>query len=186
MTRPSPYPSSEQVISSAVRQRERKHTGRSLRAGVISLLVLIAAGLLFVFVFGAGNPNDNSAPTCNGESMRPGDVCDKYTNGNLTGTDSYQTRLDQQHNGDSGTRTVGWVLVGLAVVLAVPVYRANNPAVPWGTAVTTPCPRCRRTNLQEKRTSVTNQHGRTRRTSSGIVTLCTPDCGYTAIRRPNT
>jgi hypothetical protein len=187
MTRPSQYPSAEQVINSAVQQRERKRSGTSLRVGVISLLVLIVAGFLLMFVFGAGNPNNNSAPTCNGETMNPGDVCDKYTNGTLTGTDSYQDLLNQQHNGSPGTQAFGWILVGLAIVLAIPVYLANNPAEPWGAVVTTrTCPRCGQTTLREKRTSATNQRGRTRLTTSGIVTLCTPQCGYTAIRRPNT
>lgn len=186
MARSDQYPSAERVINSAVRQRERKETGAALLAGMISLLVLGAAGILFVFVFGAGAPNDNSAPTCSSSTMSPGDECNEYTNGSLTGTYSYQDMLDRQQNGNPGMRIFGWILVGLAAVLIIPVYRANDPAAPWGTAVTTPCPRCGQTDLREERTSVSSQRGRTQRTTTGVVTLCTPECGYSAIRRPTT
>jgi hypothetical protein len=72
-----------------------------------------------------------------------------------------------------------------------------NPANPWGEASPASCPRCGQHSLRQKRMELYRQthslgSGRgaaiyTRTTTvtwSGIVTLCTTDCGYTSVRKP--
>lgn len=185
MTRPGQDELRQLVITSAVQQRARQRSGKSLLGGLIGLLALIVFGVLLTFVFSAGHPNDNSAPTCDGSVMSPGDECDQYTNGALTGTLSYDDMLDQQHNGDPIGRVVGWLFIGAGVVGLVPVLLNNNPRAPWGKPVQALCPRCGQAGLREKKASATRHlGGRKRLTTTGIVTLCRDDCGFSAVRHP--
>ena len=177
--------SAEQVIESAVRLRDRRSSGKSLVAAVITLLALIGLGLLLIFAIGAGHPDDNSAPTCDGQAMTSDDVCDVWTNGNLS-TYSYQDEMDRQHNGSPGLRIAGMVLIGFTLVIAIPVLRTNRPGNPWGKPVDASCPRCGRPTLREKYSSVSRSQGRVRYTTSGIVTLCTADCAHREIRPSGT
>lgn len=83
-----------------------------------------------------------------------------------------------------GWPVVGWVVVGLCVLLIIPVVGKLDPAKPWGRPLDAVCPRCHQRNLQERRTKYSVTRGRITRTYTGIVTLCTADCGYRAVRRP--
>jgi hypothetical protein len=83
-----------------------------------------------------------------------------------------------------GWQMVGWVLVGLCVLLIIPMAVKLDPAKPWGRPLDAVCPRCRQRNLRERRTKYSVTRGRITRTYTGIVTLCTADCGYRAVRQP--
>ena len=172
---------SERVVEAAMRQRDRRSSGKSLAWAVITLLVMLGFGFLLIFAIGAGHPDDNSAPTCDGQAMTPDDVCDVWTNGSLT-TYSYQDELDRRHNGSPGLRIAGMVLIGFTLIITIPVLRANRPGNPWGKPVDGNCPRCGRPTLREKYSSVSRTQGRTRYTTSGIVTLCTTHCAYREVR----
>ena len=173
----------QRVIAAAVKDRKSKHSGKSLVYGLLFLLVMIGFGLLLALAVGAGNPNDNSPPTCGGEVMQPGDLCGRYKNGVQVGTSTYQEELDQQHNGSPTARIIGWGLVGLGVLLIVPVCLGTNPRKPWGKAVAGSCPNCGRNSLREGTAAVSDSRGRKTVTPSGIVTLCTPECGFAHIRQ---
>lgn len=184
MTIGNQHGQAERVIAQAVRQRENKSTGKARRSGLALLMVMVAVGLLLALVLGAGHPNDSSSPTCAGQVMQPGDECEHYADGVHTSTTSYQDGVDAKHEGNTAIRIVGWVLVGLGLLLVVPTYRTNDPRVAWGNAVTGPCPRCGQRSLREKATSVSDKHGRKTVTTTGIVTLCAPECNFAQVRRP--
>ena len=183
MTTDNQQAPAQRVIAAAVKQRESKHSGKSRRRSLLFLLGMIGAGLLLALVIGAGNPNDNSTPTCGGKVMQPGDACGRYKNGVQVGTSTYQEALDEQHNGSPTVRIIGWGLVGLGVLLVVPMYLRTNPRKPWGKAAAGSCPICGRNSLREGTASVSDSRSRKTVTLSGIVTLCTPECGFAHIRQ---
>ncbi|MCX4746207.1 hypothetical protein OG455_11840 [Kitasatospora sp. NBC_01287] len=167
-----------------MRQREWRSSGKSRTGAIVFLLVLVAIGIGLIFA-GQGHPNDNSAPTCDGKTMSTSDICDEYTNGALTSSSSYQDLLDQQHNGQPGEIVFGGVLIGVAVLLSIPLLRAYSPSRPWGKPIGFLCPQCGGPNLREASMSRSTTKGRTKTTYRGVVTLCSPACGFSAVRRPD-
>jgi hypothetical protein len=85
---------------------------------------------------------------------------------------------------DGGWRMFGWGLTGVSGLLLGPTVVGLDPAKPWGRAIDEVCPRCHQRELRERRSSHSVTHGRIRRTYTGMVTLCTPECGFSRVRRP--
>jgi hypothetical protein len=83
----------------------------------------------------------------------------------------------------AGWQMIGWGLVGLCVLLILPTAVKLSPSRPWGRPLDTVCPRCHQSNLQERRTKYSVTRGRITRTYTGMVTLCTADCGHSSVRR---
>lgn len=84
---------------------------------------------------------------------------------------------------DSGWRAFGWALTGICGLLLGPTAVRLDPSKPWGHAIDEVCPWCHQRELRERRSSHSVTHGRIRRTYTGIVTLCTPECGFSRVRR---
>jgi hypothetical protein len=84
---------------------------------------------------------------------------------------------------DGGWRVFGWSLAGVCGSLLVPVVVKLDPSTPWGHSIDEVCPWCHKRELRERRCSHSVTHGRIRRTYTGIVTLCTPECGFSRVKR---
>lgn len=170
------------VIQKAIRQRRRLESGQSRILALLTLALAGGFGLLLALVLTAGNPN--AAPTCDGQTMSPGDTCVVISTNGGGGDYTYQQMIDQRDSSNHAWRVVGFCLAGLAVLLVIPVARALDPSKPWGTPVSYACPRCRQQNLREKRVTYSRHRGRTTHHYTGIVTLCAPGCDFTSSRRP--
>ena len=57
-----------------------------------------------------------------------------------------------------------------------------SPVLPWGSAVRGRCPQCGRRTLREDRALHWEVPGSGKPSVHGIVTLCTPECGYATAR----
>jgi flagellar basal body-associated protein FliL len=171
------------LIHQAVKERESRRSGRSRTIAVLVLLALFVLGLVLILAVYPGNPDNTSAPKCNGETMSPGDICDEYVNGGLTHSDSYQDMLHQQQASHPVALVAGIIAIAIAVLVLIPVFLAFDPAKPWGTAKPENCPECRRPNLREKPMTHAESDGRVQTTWHGIVTLCTPGCGFATVRK---
>jgi hypothetical protein len=168
------------VIQKAIRQRQRLESGQSRILALLTLPLVGGFGLLLALVLTAGNPN--AAPTCNGQTMSPGDTCEVISTsggGNYT----YHQMIDQRDSSNHAWKVAGFCLAGLAVLLVVPVARALDPSKPWGTPVSYACPRCRQKNLREKRVTYSRHRGRMTYHYTGIVTLCAAGCDFASSKR---
>jgi hypothetical protein len=170
------------VINTAIAQRQRLGSGRSQAIAVVTLLVLTGIGLLLALAVGSAHAN--GIPTCNGQPMAQGDVCEVFDSRGGGGTFTYQQMLDREQSKDTVWRVIGWGLAGTGVLLIVPIARSLNPSKPWGQPVDAACPRCGELALRERLTTHSVTRGRTTYSHRGIVTLCTPDCGYATARHP--
>ncbi|MFH9347644.1 hypothetical protein [Kitasatospora sp. NPDC017646] len=169
------------VIETAVKERTRLHTGRSRTTAIVVLVLLAGLGLFLALVVGKTDPT--SAPTCDGKTMTRSDECRIWSNRGGGGTFGYQEMIDRRESGKGVWQVVGFVATGLSVVLMGVAATKLNPARPWGKPVTAVCPRCHQPTLREKLTVHTISRGRTNYRYSGIVTLCTPVCGFSAVRQ---
>ena len=169
------------VIQTAIRQRKRRESGQSRIIGLLTLVVMGGFGLLLALMITAGKPN--AAPTCDGQTMAPGDTCQFISSNGGAGDYSYRQMIDRRDSIVRDWKIVGFCLAGLAVLLLVPVARALDPSEPWGAPVGYACPRCGKTDLREKRITHTRR-GRTTHRYTGIVTLCAGGCDYVSCRRP--
>ena len=83
---------------------------------------------------------------------------------------------------------VGYIGVGLAVAtfaiagLFLLGTIDLSQVLPWGSAVRRSCPQCGRHTLREDRALQWEVPGSGTPAVHGIVTLCTPECGYTTAR----
>ena len=170
------------VIQTAIRQRRRGESGQSRALALLTLTLLGGFGLLLALVLAAGNRN--AAPTCNGQTMSPGDTCEIISTDGGGGDYSYQQMIDQRDSSNHAWKIVGFCLAGLAVLLVVPVARALDPSKPWGTPVSYACPRCGQKNLREKKVTHSRSRRRTTYHYTGIVTLCAAGCDFASCRRP--
>ncbi|MFI2608494.1 hypothetical protein [Kitasatospora sp. NPDC018619] len=168
------------VIDSAYNERRRLHTGRSRTVAVVVFGLLIALGFFLALVVGKADPD--TAPTCNGTTMTPHDQCRIWSTRGGGGVYSYDEMIDRRESGSGVWRVVGLGGAGVAAVLMAVCVARLNPGRPWGAPVAAACPRCREPNLREKRATHSVTRGRTTHRYSGIVTLCTPACGFCAIR----
>ena len=71
-----------------------------------------------------------------------------------------------------------FVITALFVFGAV----AASPIASWGKAVRGPCPRCGQPKLREDKALHFTAPGSGKLSAKGVVTLCTADCGYAAVR----
>jgi hypothetical protein len=80
-----------------------------------------------------------------------------------------------------------WFLVflALALITAIRSWRNLHPSRPWGTAVTEPCPKCGRQGLRENVTRNGIRDFNIMTNYTGIVTLCTEECGFSRVRPPS-
>jgi hypothetical protein len=78
------------------------------------------------------------------------------------------------------------VAAGIAafVIAALFVFGAvaASPIASWGKAVRGPCPRCGQPKLREDKALHFTAPGSGKLSAKGVVTLCTADCGYAAVR----
>ncbi|MFE5588296.1 hypothetical protein [Kitasatospora sp. NPDC056531] len=169
------------VIDTAVKERTRLHNGRSRTTALVVLGFLAAFGLFLALVVGKSDPT--SAPTCDGKTMTRDSECRIWSNHGGGGTYSYDEMIDRRESSNGIWRVVGFGGAGLAVVLMVVAATKLNPNRPWGKPVAAACPRCHQPTLREKLTVHSISRGRTTYRYSGIVTLCTPVCGFTAVRQ---
>lgn len=169
------------IVETAMRGRARLHSGRSRRSALVTLAVLGGTGLLLAVLAAGGGPD--AAPTCDGRTMTRGDVCvvDPDSGG---GTYTYRQMIDRRESRHVVWSVLGYGLAGLCVVLMIPVAKWLDPATPWGARTTARCPRCGGTTLREKTTTRSTSRGRTAHHYTAVVTLCTPACGFAALRRP--
>ncbi|OIV36019.1 hypothetical protein BIV57_18535 [Mangrovactinospora gilvigrisea] len=175
---------SQRIINNAVKERQWRRSGKSRTTAAIVLAAFLVLGLFLVIKVYPGHPGDTAAPTCNGTVMSQGDQCQETVNGVPTHTYSYADMLAKQQATHPAAMVIGIIAIAIAVVFFVPAMRSLSPSKPWGTARPEPCPRCGRSELREKQITHTETHGRVRSTWRGIVTLCTAECGFTAVRKP--
>ncbi|PVE10014.1 hypothetical protein OIE62_03045 [Streptomyces scopuliridis] len=168
------------MVEKAKGERERLETGRSRVSALVTLAVVGGIALLLALVVG-GDPNE--APSCDDRTMTRDDVCVIYSSGG-GGSYSYQEMIDRRESGDTVKRGIGFGFAGLCAVLMIPAAMRLDPSTPWGTKAAGPCPRCGGTNLREKKTTHSVSQGRTTYQYTGVVTLCTPACGFSSCRRP--
>lgn len=173
---------SQAVINTAIAERQRLSSGRSQLSAVLGLLVLAGIGLVIALTAGAAH--SHGVPTCNGRPMGQTDVCMVIDSQGGGGTFDYDQMLQRDKSKGTGLKIVGWSLVGVGVVLIVPVAASLDPSKRWGRTVEAKCPRCGEQTLQERLTTHSVTRGRTTRSYRGVVMLCVPSCGYTAIRQP--
>ncbi|MFE4359492.1 hypothetical protein ACFU7Z_21115 [Kitasatospora sp. NPDC057518] len=169
------------VIDTAYNERKRLHTGRSRTVAVVLFGLLIALGFFLALVVGKADPD--TPPTCDGKTMTRHSECRIWSSRGGGGTYSYDEMIDRRESGNGVWRVVGFGGAGVAAVLMVVSIAKLNPNRPWGQPVGAACPRCRELNLREKHTVHSVTRGRTTHRYSGIVTLCTPACGFSAIRQ---
>jgi hypothetical protein len=78
------------------------------------------------------------------------------------------------------------VAVGIAAFVIAALFASGaaflNPVAPWGKAVRGPCPRCGQPKLREDKAMHFKAPGSGEPSVGGVVTLCTADCGYAAVR----
>lgn len=173
----------EKLIRKAIRERESRRSGRSRVVGVVVLLALVVFGLVMIIGVFPAHPNDTSAPTCDGATMSPQDVCDEFVNGIMSGSSTYQDMVHQQQESHPAALVVGIVALGIAALAVRPVVRWLDPNLPWGEARPELCPQCHEPNLREKEMTRTERRGRVNTTWRGVVILCTPGCGFSTIRK---
>ncbi|MEV7595914.1 hypothetical protein AB0O91_00820 [Kitasatospora sp. NPDC089797] len=169
------------VIGTAVKERTRLQTGRSRTTALVVLVLLAGVGLFLALVVGKSDPT--SAPTCDGKTMTRSDECRIWSNHGGGGTFGYDEMIDRRESGKGVWQVVGFGAAGLAVVLMGVSITKLDPKRPWGKPVVAVCPQCHQPTLREKLTVHTISRGRTNYRYSGIVTLCTPVCGFTAVRQ---
>lgn len=173
---------SQAVIVTAIKQREQQASGQSRTTAVLVLLGLAGVGLLLALVVGSAHAN--GVPTCNGQTMSQTDVCAVFSSNGDGGNFTYQQMLDRDSSHDTRWRVIGWGLTVVSLLVIMPVAGSLDPTKPWGRSVGIACPRCgEKTTLQEKLTAHSVTRGRTTYTYKGMVTLCTPECGYASVRR---
>ncbi|MFD5461838.1 hypothetical protein ACFWIQ_03290 [Kitasatospora sp. NPDC127059] len=169
------------VIDTAVKERTRLQTGRSRATALVFLVLLAGLGLFLALVVGKSDPT--SPPDCDGKTMTRSDECRIWSNHGGGGTFGYDEMIDRRESGKGVWQAVGFGGTGLAVLLMGVSITKLNPQRPWGKRVQAVCPRCHQPTLREKLTVHTISRGRTNYRYSGIVTLCTPVCGFTAVRQ---
>ncbi|MER6302434.1 hypothetical protein ABT247_23160 [Kitasatospora sp. NPDC001539] len=169
------------VIETAVKERTRLQTGRSRTTTLVVLGFFAALGLFLALVVGKSDPT--SAPTCDGQTMTRDSECRIWSNHGGGGTYSYDEMIDRRESSNGVWRVVGFGGAGLAVVGMVVAATRLDPKRPWGKPVAEACPRCHQPTLREKLTVHSISRGRTTYRYSGIVTLCTPVCGFSAVRQ---
>jgi hypothetical protein len=169
------------LIQKATRQRRRSESGQSRILALLTLALVSGFGLVLALVLTAGNPN--AAPTCNGQTMSPGDTCEVISTSGGGGDYTYRQMIDQRDSSNHAWKVAGFCLAGLAVLLVVPVARALDPSKPWGSPVSYACPRCRQKNLREKRVTYSRHRGRMTYQYTGIVTLCAAGCDFASSKR---
>ncbi|MER5360073.1 hypothetical protein [Streptomyces sp. NPDC002785] len=169
------------LVEKAKGERERLGNGRSRVSALVTLAVVGGIALLLALAVG-GDPNE--APSCDDKTMARDDVCVIYSSGGGGGSYSYQEMIDRRESGNTVKRGIGFGLAGLCAALMIPAAVRLDPSTPWGTEVAGPCPRCGGTNLREKKTGYSVSQGRTTYHYTGVVTLCTPACGFSSCRRP--
>lgn len=90
----------------------------------------------------------------------------------------------QQQAGHPLALLLGVIAIAIAALAIAPALHVLDPAKLWGTPRPGNCPRCHRPSLREKPMTHTETRGRVQTTWSGIVTLCTPGCGFATVRQP--
>ncbi|MFE0463182.1 hypothetical protein ACFW1A_28405 [Kitasatospora sp. NPDC058965] len=170
------------VVETAVTQRRRLESGSSRRTGLVVLGALAVLGLVLALAVAGGQ--SDAAPTCDGQTMSVHDICQIFSTHGGGGSYGYQEMIDRRESQHQIWRVVGFGVTALSLLLMVPVFRRLDPSRPWGNPVAETCPRCGGPNLRERSTTHSVTRGRTTHRFTGIVTLCAPTCGFTAIRRP--
>ena len=95
------------------------------RLNVRILVVTFLFGALLGWASIAQLSPSGQVPTCNGQAMSPGDLCDVYVNGLLDHTDSYDDRLHQAQSAPTMGVVLGIVALGIFAlgIWMIVVYR---------------------------------------------------------------
>lgn len=188
--RPAPKPAPQRedpggarlLVDQAVRERQWRSSGKSLAAALCLPVLLFVVGLLFFA--NSGPSNDRSAPNCDGKAMSPGSVCITWKGSDRT-DEGYEEIRARRKMDKPENRAAGGVIMALGLLLAVPGVVKLSPSRPWGKPASGACPRCGKRELREKSAAAEKKTGRdTVMRYGAVVTLCTPECGYTAARTP--
>ncbi|MFJ9692441.1 hypothetical protein [Kitasatospora sp. NPDC101183] len=169
------------VIDTAIKQRLRRSTGRSRTSTVVVLGAIAVIGLFVALVI--GSPDPDTPPTCDGTTMTHRNVCRIISSRGGGGSFTYSEMIDRRESSKEIWRYVGFGTAGLMLVSMVVAFGKLDPKRPWGKPVAAGCPRCHQPTLREQVAVHSVSHGRTTHRYSGIVTLCTPVCGFATIRQ---
>jgi len=174
---------SRELIRKAIKERESRRSGKSRIRAILSAVILAGLALIAILFFYPGD-HSGSAPVCDGRTMSPGDICDQYVNGSLAHSYTYQQMLQHQQASHPVALVLGIIAIAAAAIVVVLAFTRLGPRRPWGRERTDSCPQCGHPALSEKLMVHTETRGRTRTTWRGIVTLCTPGCGFATVRQP--
>ena len=174
---------SQELIRKAIKERESRRSGKSRTRAILSAVILMGLASIAIFAIYPGD-HSGSAPVCDGAAMSPGDICHEFVNGSLAHSYTYQQMLAHQQANHPFALVLGIIGIIAAVFVVVFAFTRLGPRSHWGKARTGSCPQCQQPALREKLMVHMESHGRTRTTWRGIVTLCTPECGFAAVRQP--
>jgi hypothetical protein len=174
---------SRELIRRAISDRQSRRSGKSRVRALISAAILTVLGVLSVVFLYPGD-HSGSAPLCDGRTMSPGDICNEFANGSLAHSYTYQQMLAHQQASNPFALVLAIIAILAAILAVVLAFTRLSPGRPWGKPGAGSCPQCGQAGLREKLTVLVESRGRTRTTWRGIVTLCTPECGFTTVRQP--
>lgn len=178
----------DHLVQDAIKQRAWRRSGKALI--VILILALLSCGIGVPLILTARNGPPPAVPTCNGQPMEVTDICDQYTNGSLTGSYTFSEMQQEEKPSDVSGRIGGGIFLGIAVWMLILGATTYSPMRAWGKKSPVPnCPSCGQPTLREKlmmrSTTIGHKGGRRLvRRERSVITLCTPECGFTAARAP--
>src|ERR1700745_1444964 len=141
---------SQQLINRAIKERESRRSGKSRVRAIISVATLAALSVISIVFLYPGN-HSLAAPVCDGKTMSPGDICDRYVNGVLDHSYNFQQMLAQQRADNPTWLVLGIIGIAAAVFALVMAFTRLSPGRPWGTAQVAACPQCGQPSLSEKK-----------------------------------
>jgi len=184
MVAPAAGVASAILVSKAIKQRKSRRAGRSLTVALIIGFLFVIVGIIPIATF---NPTPFAGPpTCNGQTMNPGDTCIESTNGVQTGSYDFDQMLAMEQPDKAVNYGWGISLIAIgALIVGFGAYNLN-PTRPWGKARLESCPKCGQLHLRDKLMSYQIRQGRRRTTWRSRVVLCDETCGFATLYKPGT